>query len=153
MLGGTGNDTMFGHGGNDNLSGGDGNDVLYGGAGSDTISGGLGADTFVWLFEDKGNNFANRAIDTISDFDNVANSDKLDLRDLLQGESAATLDNYLDFAYAAGPNTTTISVRPTGAAGTITEQIVLQNFDVTAYGANDAAIIANLIAAGKLITD
>jgi Ca2+-binding RTX toxin-like protein len=43
--GGSGNDTINGQEGSDTLVGGDGNDSLNGGAGSDTVDGGVGNDT------------------------------------------------------------------------------------------------------------
>ena len=45
--GGDGNDTLFGGGGNDFLFGGAGNDILRGGTGNDVLSGGSGQDTFI----------------------------------------------------------------------------------------------------------
>lgn len=47
LFGGSGNDTLYGESGNDTLYGGSGNDTLYGGAGNDTLSGGLGNDILV----------------------------------------------------------------------------------------------------------
>lgn len=49
--GGIGNDLIFGMAGNDTLLGGDGNDNLYGGNGNDTLKGGAGKD---WLFGELG---------------------------------------------------------------------------------------------------
>lgn len=45
LLGGLGNDVLWGLGGNDSLDGGAGNDFLSGGAGNDTLRGGAGIDT------------------------------------------------------------------------------------------------------------
>ncbi|WP_222872764.1 calcium-binding protein [Hankyongella ginsenosidimutans] len=54
LLGGSGNDSLFGSGGddvligdigNDNLNGDDGDDILIGGAGADALNGGSGVDT------------------------------------------------------------------------------------------------------------
>lgn len=44
LVGGDGNDKLYGYAGNDTLDGGAGNDVLYGGEGSDTLYGGDGND-------------------------------------------------------------------------------------------------------------
>jgi len=147
LLGGAANDILVGGAGNDTLIGGAGADAITPGAGNDTLTGGAGADTFKWTLSDQGAS-GSPAIDTIKDFDTTANSDKLDLRDLLQGESATTLDAYLDFSYSG--TTTTIDIRPTGASGDMTQKIVLENFNITAYGANDADIITKLLAEGKL---
>ncbi|RYG18974.1 MAG: hypothetical protein EON96_03880, partial [Caulobacteraceae bacterium] len=45
IQGNDGNDTLTGNAGDDQLNGGQGTDVLIGGGGNDTLSGGLGADT------------------------------------------------------------------------------------------------------------
>jgi Ca2+-binding RTX toxin-like protein len=44
LVGGAGNDVLFGGTNNDSLSGGAGGDILYGGAGDDTLNGGTGRD-------------------------------------------------------------------------------------------------------------
>jgi Ca2+-binding RTX toxin-like protein len=44
LVGGAGNDLLFGGDGNDSISGGAGADLLYGGAGDDTLNGGTGRD-------------------------------------------------------------------------------------------------------------
>lgn len=46
LLGGLGNDTIFGGSGADTIDGGAGNDVIYGGSGVDTMTGGAGNDFF-----------------------------------------------------------------------------------------------------------
>ncbi|WP_095151683.1 retention module-containing protein [Pseudomonas sp. Irchel s3b5] len=92
LYGGTGNDILLGGTGDDMLDGGDGNDVLLGGKGNDTLIGGLGGDTFVWKAGDTGN-------DVIKDF-NADQGDRIDLRDLLQGETGSTIDNFLKITEA-----------------------------------------------------
>jgi PAP2 superfamily/RTX calcium-binding nonapeptide repeat (4 copies) len=52
MDGGSGDDFLHGGAGNDRLRGGDGNDYLFGGLGHDTLKGGAGND---WLFGNLGN--------------------------------------------------------------------------------------------------
>jgi Ca2+-binding RTX toxin-like protein len=79
LLGGDGNDTLFGNGGVDSLDGGDGNDVLYGQAGADTLTGGLGSDTFSFQAAS-----AFSGTDKITDF-STAQGDKLDIADVLTG--------------------------------------------------------------------
>ncbi len=153
--GGAGNDIIHGGIGNDTIDGGAGNDIIHGGAGNDTLTGGLGADTFVWSLGDEGTRAA-PARDVITDFDVAASADGgdvLDLRDLLShaGTDLATLDGYLDFRKEG--NDTVIDIRPTGAGGDMTQQIVLQGVDlVTAHG-SDQAIIQDLLNNGKLLTD
>jgi len=101
LLGGTGNDTLLGGEGNDILIGGAGNDVLIGGKGDDILIGGTGADTFVWKAGDLGN-------DVIKDF-KASEGDRLDLRDLLQGEKASTIDNFLKITTVNGESTLQVS--------------------------------------------
>ncbi|UTL91325.1 LapA family giant adhesin [Pseudomonas fluorescens] len=114
LLGGAGNDIIFGQGGNDYLDGGKGNDILLGGSGNDTLIGGQGndiliggsgADLFVWKAGDVGN-------DVIKDF-KPSEGDRLDLHDLLQGETASTIDNYLKITTAAD-GTSTLQVSSEG---------------------------------------
>ena len=71
LLGGTGDDYIYGDAGNDTLRGGTGDDYLEGGAGNDVLSGGGGADVFGYTEKDTGN-------DTIRDFN--PHEDTLDLR-------------------------------------------------------------------------
>jgi surface adhesion protein len=94
LYGGSGNDLLLGGTGKDLLDGGDGNDTLLGGKGDDTLIGGLGGDTFVWKAGDTGT-------DVIKDF-NASQGDRIDLRDLLQGESGSTIDNYLKITTVDG---------------------------------------------------
>jgi hypothetical protein len=162
LLGGSGNDSLAGLGGNDTLDGGAGNDTLGGGAGNDALTGGLGADVFLWSLSDRGTPGV-PATDTVVGFDSTANSDKLDLRDLLQGESAnaTSLSNYLHFTISGG--STTVAISTTGAFSTgfsstkVDQQIVLQNFNADTYtglaGATDAQIITRMLLDSKLVVD
>ncbi|MGF6093103.1 beta strand repeat-containing protein, partial [Pseudomonas sp. 18173] len=110
LLGGAGNDILFGSGGSDNLDGGKGNDILLGGTGNDTLMGGQGndiliggsgGDTFVWKAGDTGS-------DVIKDF-NASEGDRIDLRDLLQGESGSTIDNFLKITTVDGVSSLQVS--------------------------------------------
>ncbi|WP_238343467.1 immunoglobulin-like domain-containing protein, partial [Pseudomonas sp. RW3S2] len=118
LLGGTGNDTLLGGEGNDILIGGAGNDVLIGGKGDDILIGGTGADTFVWKAGDLGN-------DVIKDF-KATEGDRLDLRDLLQGEKASTIDNFLKITTVNGESTLQVSTE-----GKLNAAGGLANADVT----------------------
>ncbi|WP_347170005.1 LapA family giant adhesin [Pseudomonas salmasensis] len=101
LLGGAGDDILFGQGGNDTLDGGKGNDILLGGTGNDILIGGSGADTFVWKSGDIGN-------DVIKDF-KASEGDRIDLRDLLKGETDSTIDNYLKITTVDGVSTLQVS--------------------------------------------
>ncbi|PYB70500.1 adhesin, partial [Pseudomonas sp. LB-090624] len=127
LSGGNGNDILFGQGGNDTLNGGKGNDILLGGTGNDTLIGGegndiliggSGADTFVWKAGDIGS-------DVIKDF-KVAEGDRIDLKDLLQGEKGSTIDNYLKLSTVEG--TTTLQV---SSEGKLNAEGGIANADVT----------------------
>ncbi|WP_276310371.1 tandem-95 repeat protein [Pseudomonas laurylsulfativorans] len=101
LYGGSGNDILLGGTGNDLLDGGDGNDLLLGGKGNDTLTGGLGGDTFVWKAGDTGN-------DVIKDF-KASEGDRIDLRDLLQGETGSTIDNFLKISTVDGVSSLQVS--------------------------------------------
>ncbi|MEG3755583.1 VCBS domain-containing protein, partial [Psychromonas arctica] len=131
LSGGTGSDTVLGEDGNDTIYGGDGSDTLHGNAGDDTIfggdyasdvlfggdgddlltggigggdilTGGDGADTFIWGDADT------YGSDSITDF-NVAEGDKLDLSDLLQGETEDSLGQYFDISFDGTDTTISVS--------------------------------------------
>ncbi|WP_395609777.1 retention module-containing protein [Pseudomonas sp. B22129] len=127
LLGGAGDDILFGQGGNDVLDGGKGNDILLGGTGNDTLIGGpgndiliggSGADTFVWKAGDVGN-------DVIKDF-KASEGDRIDLRDLLKGETDSTIDNFLKITTVDGVSTLQVS-----SEGKLNAAGGLANADVT----------------------
>ncbi|MTD22387.1 type I secretion C-terminal target domain-containing protein, partial [Pseudomonas sp. CCM 7891] len=127
LLGGSGDDILFGQGGSDYLDGGKGNDILLGGTGNDTLIGGQGndtliggsgADTFIWKSGDTGN-------DVIKDF-KASEGDRIDLRDLLKGETDSTIDNFLKLTTV--DNVTTLQISSEGKLNT---DGGLANADVT----------------------
>ena len=168
ILASGGNDEIYGRSGNDIINGGAGNDKISGGSGNDTMTGGTGADTFVFVRGDQGT-AGNPALDKITDFDNTANSDKLDLGGFLVGEThtgtgtsgtVGNTANYLHFELVGG--NTIVDISTTGAfaggynAANNDERITLAGVDFLTNGAGtftDAQIIANAIANGKLIRD
>ncbi|HET8730117.1 MAG TPA: type I secretion C-terminal target domain-containing protein, partial [Moraxellaceae bacterium] len=135
------------------LNGGSGDDTLCGGPGNDILTGGSGADTFVWHLGD-GGTAGTPAVDTITDF-NVTEGDVIDIKDLLVGETTATLTHYLHFEHS-GTNTI-IDISSTGAfngsnyATAVDQKIVLANVDL--LGATDTDVINNLLATHSLRTD
>ncbi|MGH8383391.1 immunoglobulin-like domain-containing protein, partial [Pseudomonas sp.] len=116
--GGKGNDILLGGSGKDTLLGGEGNDILFGGKGDDILTGGSGADTFVWKAGDTGK-------DVIKDF-KPGEGDRLDLSDLLQGEKASTIDNFLKITTVNGESTLQVS-----SEGKLNTTGGLANADVT----------------------
>ncbi|WP_052448226.1 T1SS-143 repeat domain-containing protein [Aeromonas rivuli] len=166
LAGGDGNDTLSGGDGDDNLSGGSGTDILDGGIGNDTLIGGLGADTltggaghdtFKWLAGE-----ADGSIDKIADFTlglsgSNANSDVLDLSQLLvdvpasanNSVLAGTLNSYLTFDTAN--NTLTIDTNG-GTAGGDQLTVLFQNAPSFSSGSNQD-IIKQLLDDGNLKVD
>ncbi|WP_330149103.1 retention module-containing protein [Shewanella xiamenensis] len=157
IYGQSGSDILYGHTGNDYIDGGSHNDALRGGEGNDTLIGGLGddvlrgdsgADTFVWRYAD-----ADKGTDHIMDF--KVGEDKLDLSDLLQGETANTLESYLSFSLNNGSTVIDIDANKDG---TFDQHIVLDGVNLySQFGATDnAGIINGLLGSngnGPLIID
>ncbi|MDH4653939.1 Ig-like domain-containing protein, partial [Pseudomonas sp. BN606] len=112
---------LGGGAGANNLIGGVGDDTLTGGKGSDTLWGGAGADTFVWKAGDAGST-GSPDLDVVKDF-KMSEGDKLNLSDLLQGETSATIDNFLKLIVDAGTGNATLLVSKDGhlndAGGTV----------------------------------
>ncbi|MGI2068189.1 type I secretion C-terminal target domain-containing protein, partial [Shewanella sp. MF08487] len=147
LRGGNGNDILFGQGGNDQLIGGNGSDILIGGLGNDTLTGGAGSDTFVWSAGESGT-------DHITDFN--VNEDKLDLSDLLQGETTNNLDSYLNFSLNSS-GSTVIDIDG-NKDGVFEQHIVLDGVDLysTYNVTTEAGIINGLLGVngnGPLIID
>ena len=156
LTGTTGNDVLIGGANDDKLDGADGNDLLCGGKGSDIMTGGPGADTFYWRSTDY---MGGTYTDTIKDFGD--GQDKLNLRDLLQGEHAGTsgsLEQYLHFSTTVNPGGRTdtvidVTVNGGNAGGTNPSDMTIVLEGVTLVGADDAAKIAALLASNRLLVD
>ncbi|WP_374568230.1 Ig-like domain-containing protein [Ideonella sp.] len=161
ITGSDGRDVIHGGAGSDSINGGGAADRIEGGAGNDTLTGGLGADTFRWELADHGSN-GTPAIDTITDFDTrgyTSGGDRLDLRDLLVGESQAggNLGSFISFE-KVGSNTVVHISSSGGFGGGYTasaedQTIVLQNVDLTNGFTTNAQIIQDLLDKGKIVTD
>ncbi|WPN33131.1 Ig-like domain-containing protein [Pseudomonas sp. P5_109] len=134
LTGDNNNNVINGGLGNDILNGGGGDDLLIGGLGNNTLSGGAGADTFQWL---KGNS----GHDVITDF--TPGTDKLDLSQLLQGESGTTasLDDYLHFTVTGSGPATVTSIDVSAMAGAAPNQTIdLAGVDLAShYGVTPGA--------------
>ncbi|KJH88374.1 hypothetical protein UG46_01705, partial [Pseudomonas fluorescens] len=148
LLGGAGNDILFGQGGNDWLDGGKGNDILLGGSGSDTLIGGkgndtliggLGGDTFVWKSGDTGN-------DVIKDF-KAGDGDRIDLRDLLQGETGSTIDHFLKISTVDGVSS--LQVSTTGQFNAANGAAATPDVTIKLEGNNWSNVNLNSLIAGS----
>ena len=138
LSGGEGNDLLFGQGGNDTLIGGLGQDTMIGGLGDDIMTGNAGADTFAWT---TGSADGTDTTDHITDF-NLA-EDKLDLSDILQGDSINELSQYISFTDENGSTSINIDTNHDGA---FDQHIVLDGVDlITMFGSNEADIISGLL--------
>ncbi|NYT65952.1 type I secretion C-terminal target domain-containing protein, partial [Alcaligenaceae bacterium] len=146
LIGGAGDDILFGQGGDDTLDGGIGDDVLFGGAGNDTMTGGAGDDTFIWTRGDQGVDGV-IAVDHITDFGDGV--DTLDISDLLpENLHGEDLDQYLSFTNEGGKIAINIS---TQGGNQVDQQIVLDNIDFNVEQAQK--IVDALKADGKFSSD
>jgi Ca2+-binding RTX toxin-like protein len=161
LNGGDGIDELRGGSANDVLNGGNGNDILVGGGDNDTLTGGAGADVFRWELVNRGP-AGTPAVDNVADF-STAQGDKLDLRDLLQGETLdggaiGNLGNYL-FVERTGANTT-IHISSNGGftsgynSGAEDQTIVLTGVDLTSLGTlTSQQVIQDLLNNNRLSID
>ncbi|ABV85696.1 Cadherin [Shewanella pealeana ATCC 700345] len=133
-----GADTLEGGEGNDILFGQGGNDTLIGGLDNDTMIGGLGEDTFKWTVDSVD---GTDTTDHITDF-NLA-EDKLDLSDILQGDTVHELAQHLSFTDENGSTSINID---TDGNGSFDQHIVLDGVDLIGqFGSNEADIISGLL--------
>jgi Ca2+-binding RTX toxin-like protein len=153
-----GGDAVLGTPGDDVLNGTIYNDIISGGAGDDTLTGGAGDDVFKWSLADAGT-AGTPAVDVITDFNTAANTDKLDLRDLLTGEAhtAASLDNFLHFEKSGSDTIVHVSSNGGFSSGynfaNEVQTITLQGVDLIGSSTTDLDVIQTLINNQKLITD
>lgn len=104
---------------NDSIVAGKGNDFIIGGKGNDTLTGGAGKDTFVWKANDKGTT-SSPDNDLVTDF---TSDDKLNLSDLLQGETSSTLANYISYSETGG--NVVLKINSTGGTPSSTHDVVI----------------------------
>ncbi|MCE2596542.1 type I secretion C-terminal target domain-containing protein, partial [Motilimonas cestriensis] len=157
--GGLGYDVLRGGSGNDLIKGGAGDDDIAGNSGNDILIGGEGSDTFRFFAEDivkeTDNTKQDSGVkDTIIDFD--INSDKLNLSDLLQGESQNTIDDYLTVSENANGGIDIVVDADGKGIATDTMTITLEGVSYNDAGAgidNGSEFIQKLIQDGKLIID
>ncbi|OCP25132.1 hypothetical protein BC361_18920 [Ensifer sp. LC54] len=126
LSGGLGDDTLYGEGGADSLYGGLGNDTLYGGTGADRMTGGGGGDTFV-IGPD-----APSIEDVITDY-NRGDEDAVDLSALLGNLPSDTINNFVR-VQDAGDGDANLQVDTDGSAGNTSTWhtvAVLEDFQVS----------------------
>ncbi|MDR5907857.1 DUF5801 repeats-in-toxin domain-containing protein, partial [Franzmannia qiaohouensis] len=150
-----GNNILDGGAGDDILIGGSGNDLLIGGAGNDILVGGAGDDVFKWNFGDQGD-VNSPAHDIVTDFGNGNNT--LDIADLLQDESEATIGQFV-FAEQEGSDTV-LYISSNGSLSGNKENadqtIRLEGKSFSDFGASpgdSADLIAKMIESGQLHID
>lgn len=95
LKGGNSGDTMSGGADNDTLIGGGGWDRMMGGSGDDTMTGGMGRDSFVF----------DGGADVVTDFDAASDADKLEIDNILWGETAKTKSQVLSYASVVSGDT------------------------------------------------
>nr|WP_205600847.1 type I secretion C-terminal target domain-containing protein [Halomonas socia] len=150
-----GNNILDGGAGDDILIGGSGDDLLIGGAGNDILVGGAGDDVFKWNFGDQGD-ADTPAHDIVTDFGNGQNT--LDIADLLQDESEATIGQFV-FAEQEGSDTVLYISSDGSLAGSkenADQTIRLEGKSFSDFGASQgdsADLIAKMIESGQLHID
>ena len=99
LKGNLGDDLIIGGLGNDIINGGNNEDIIVGGLGNDTLTGDgaekQNSNVFKWLADD-----GDKGIDTVTDFE--IDYDKLDLSELLIGESMENIEKYLSLEIVNG---------------------------------------------------
>ncbi|MEH6516943.1 MAG: DUF5801 repeats-in-toxin domain-containing protein, partial [Halioglobus sp.] len=135
-----------------NLVVGDTDEVHFATDGDDDLAGMIGqTDVFAWKLADSLDESGGN--DTITNF-TVADNDVLDLRDLLQGENEANLDDYLQVT-SNGTDTVTIDVSSGGDAPTFDQTITISSVELAEdlLGMSSSDAIAQMLANQQIITD
>ncbi|MCO4322138.1 beta strand repeat-containing protein, partial [Aliidiomarina quisquiliarum] len=150
--------SLEGTGDSDLIVGGLQDDEITGGGGNDVLIGGGGNDTFIWNDGHEGT-INIPAVDTIQDFSlgNFANdseADRLDLSDLLVGESPSNINDYIIAAEDGNGNTILYISSEGGLAGdSANANQLIQLSDVSMSGGSSADFIQALLNNGQLIID
>ena len=130
----------------------DSDDVLSGGDGNDILTGLAGDDIFQFNSGDDGTGIA-PAADIVTDFNDLGESDVIDIADLLVGEESGTLTDYLSVTEIGGD--VVVDVTPDGGAD-MTQTITLQNttfVDLGVTGVNQTDIVDQMVALGHINID
>ncbi|MGB3239131.1 MAG: hypothetical protein WBB29_12600, partial [Geitlerinemataceae cyanobacterium] len=98
ILGGNGDDKLYGEAGDDVINGGDGDDFILAWKGNDTVSGGAGHDIFVFS--------PSHGTDIIADF--VVGEDRIGLKRDLEFSDLSVTTNGVNTEIAVGDETLAI---------------------------------------------
>lgn len=134
-----------------------GKNIIIGGDGDDTLTGGLGSDTFKWGVSD-GGSAGTPNTDTITDF-SLSQKDKLDLRDLLVGESENDLSGLLSYLDVTTDGTNTeIRISSSGGFTGGTYNSSAEDQHITLNGnllgaSTESDFLQSLMDANKLLID
>lgn len=131
LIGGIGNDTLYGEGGND---------MLVVGAGLDQIHGGSGSDVIVY-------NFMDDLADRIYGFERGSGGDSLNITDILEGYDPGvdTLNDFVRLSVAGG--NTEVRVNADGDVGGVFTAIAV------IMGGVGGQSIADLVSNGNMVLD
>lgn len=145
--------SLNGNAGEDVLYGNAGKDTLIGGADHDVLTGGTGADTFIWYLADKGAE-GMVVVDNVTDF-NWVQKDRLNLSDLLVGETSSNITNFIDIVFNGSDTEVRISSEGNFSGGAYNAsredaRIVLESVNLIGTG-DDSSLLASLLAKNNLI--
>ena len=121
FFGGADNDLVFGDAGNDEVFGNGGFDTIDGGTGNDRLLGNFNADTFV--FEDGHGN------DTIADFEELNNFEKIDLSAIQGINSLADLNLASNSSGAAVQSGSSVVITTSAGNTIVLENVLLADLD------------------------
>ena len=121
--GGADSDTLVGGDGDDSLYGDDGNDLLQGGEGVDHLHGGAGSDRFHFKSFELGT-----GVDRLFDF-NVAEIDRIDLRDLLgfYDDTTHDINDFVTLTETGGDTIISVDIDGSNAAETFQDILQIEN--------------------------
>ncbi len=141
--------------GHDELIGTDQDDIITGGQRNDILTGGEGKDIFVWNAGDDRSFIGQDPSDIVTDF-NIAEGDVLDFSDLLVGEEAGNLTDFISITEDGSD--IVIELKPD--AGDVTQTVILQGRSLADLGVGgfdtstqQAEIINKLVQDGHVSVD
>lgn len=141
--------------GHDEIIGTDQDDIITGGQRNDILTGGEGKDIFVWNAGDDRSFIGQDPSDIVTDF-NIAEGDVLDFSDILVGEEAGNLTDFISITEDGSD--IVIELKPD--AGDVTQTVTLQGKSLADLGlggfdtsTQQAEIINKLVQDGHVNVD